>query len=150
MTSDKVLLSLQALCSRREYCSSDIRAKALEKLDGDSEAANKVLEELISNKFVDDYRYACAFARDKAVLSAWGPVKIRYALSAKKIDSRIIAAALEEISSDKAIEKLDNLLVSKYKTIQSDPYARLKLIKFALSRGYEYDTVKTELEKLSL
>ncbi len=40
----KVLGSLQGQCSKREYCRSDIRAKALKALDGDAAAADAVLE----------------------------------------------------------------------------------------------------------
>ena len=38
---DKLLSSLQSLCARKEYCSSDIYKKALKGLEGDEEAAAK-------------------------------------------------------------------------------------------------------------
>jgi len=37
---------------------------------------------------------------------------------------------------------LAKLLEAKAKTLKGDPQGRLKLIKFALSRGYDYDVVK--------
>ena len=73
----KVLDSLQAQCARREYCVSDIRLKAVRKLDGDTQAAEEIVESLVADRFVSDLRYAGAFAREKASLSGWGPVKIR-------------------------------------------------------------------------
>lgn len=60
----KVLSRLQAQCSRREYCTSDIRAKALKSMEGDAEAADRIVTSLKEDKFVDDLRYASAFARE--------------------------------------------------------------------------------------
>lgn len=137
-----VLNRLEALCSRREYCSSEIMAKALKALDSDAEAASELVSALVKDGFVSDLRYATAFARDKSSLTGWGPIKIRYALSVKKIDRETIDAALSDTDSEKAQEKLEKLILAKKKTLEGDPQARLKLIKFALSRGYEYDQVR--------
>ena len=60
---EQVLGRLQALCSRRECCSSDILRKATASLDGDSALAGKLLSSLQEDGFVDDGRYAAAFAR---------------------------------------------------------------------------------------
>ena len=59
----KVLAKLQLLCSKREYCSRDIYRKALAAAEGDTEAAEKLLDSLKADRFVDDGRYAGAFAR---------------------------------------------------------------------------------------
>lgn len=139
----KVLDRLQAQCSRREYCVSDVRRKALTALDGDAVRAGEVVDSLVADRFVSDLRYASAFAREKAHLTGWGPVKIRYALAAKGISRTDADAALEEIEPDTASGRLEKLLASKAKTLEGDPQARLKLIKFALSRGYEYDEIKS-------
>ncbi|MBO4475666.1 MAG: RecX family transcriptional regulator [Bacteroidales bacterium] len=141
----KVLDRLQSQCSRREYCTSDIRRKALAALGGDAARAGEVVESLLSDRFVSDLRYAAAFARDKAHLGGWGPVKIRYALSGKGISQSDIAAALQEIEPDAASGRLEKLMAAKAKALEGDPQARLKLIRFALSRGYEYDEIKPYL-----
>ena len=138
----KVLVSLQGRCARREYCRAEMWQKALKALDGDEAAAVEVLDSLVEDGFVDDARYAGAFAREKAVLDGWGPVNIRYMLKAKGIGSADIDSALESIDAVAAAEKLDKLLASKAKSLQGDPQARLKLIKYALSRGYNYDDIK--------
>ena len=52
----KVLDRLQAQCSKREYCSSDVYRKALKAFDGDREMAGKILHSLQDDKFVDDAR----------------------------------------------------------------------------------------------
>lgn len=141
----KVLDRLQAQCSRREYCTADIRAKALKALDGSADRAAEVVDALVADNFCSDLRYATAFAREKSHLGGWGPVKIRYALAGKGIDREVIAAALGEVEPESAAAKLQALLASKARTLEGDPQARLKLIRFALSRGYEYSDIQQYL-----
>lgn len=138
----QVLSILEAQCSRREYCRADILKKALERMDGDRDAAEEIVASLEAGNFVSDLRYASAFAREKASLTGWGPVKIRFALSAKGIARETIDEALAEIEPEKAEARLERLLETKRKSLEGDPQIKLKLLKFALSRGYDYDTVK--------
>lgn len=137
---------LERLCSRAEYCSADLYRKALKDLEGDAEAAAAVVAELKAQRYVDDARYAAAFAREKASLQGWGPVKIRFQLRGKGISEADIDAALADVEPEKAAGKLERLLEAKYRSLREDPQWRLKLIKFALSRGYEYDAVQAALE----
>jgi len=142
MDAARCLSRLQKLCSKAEYCRADIYRKALKDLEGDEEAAAKVVEALQADKYIDNARYAAAYAQEKATLQGWGPVKIRFQLRGKGVSDSDIAAALEEIEPEKADARLAKLLEAKAKTLKGDPQGRLKLIKFALSRGYDYDVVK--------
>ena len=116
--------------------------------DGAESFARRAVELLARDGYVDDLRYASAFARDKSSLAAWGTVKIRYALSAKRIDADIISSALREIDSGKASDRLRHLLEGKIRQIGDAPDRRLKLLRFALSRGYSYDEVSEILSEL--
>ena len=148
MDAARCLSRLQKLCSKAEYCRADIYRKALKDLEGDEEAAAKVVEALQAEKYVDDARFASAYAREKATLQGWGPVKIRFQLRAKGVSDADIRAVLEEVEPEKADAKLQKLLQVKAKTLEGDPQFRLKLIKFGLSRGYEYDAVEKALQCL--
>lgn len=139
---------LRALCSRREYCTQDVMKKALKALEGDRHAAEQVLETLVAEKYVDDLRYAGAYCRDKASLSGWGEVKIRYMLASKGISREIIAEALEEIDGNRAQDRLNRLLQTKYKSLKDDPQCRLKLLRYALGRGYSYEEVSSVIDRL--
>lgn len=147
--SKRILTRLQAQCSRREYCSRDVLAKAA-KAGLDEQRAAEVLESLKADGFVDDLRYASAFARDKAQLTGWGPVKIRFALGGKGLERSVIDEALGEVDGDNARAKALKLMRTKKKSLTGDPQWRLKLIKFILSRGYEYDFVSKLLPELEV
>ena len=138
---EKALDKMRRLCSRREYCVSDIRSKLMKELEGVSAKVEAALKILISEKYVDDLRYATAFARDKSAISGWGQAKIRYMLSAKGVSRDVIAMALEEVDTCKASDRLLKLLENKYKSLKGDPQWRLKLLRFAMGRGYSYDEV---------
>ena len=144
----KVTDRLRGLCSRREYCVEDIRQKALKALDGDAALAAEVVETLVKEKYVDDLRYASAFARDKSSIQGWGEVKIRYMLSAKKVSREVIDQALSEIDTERASSKLQKLLETKYRSLREAPQCRLKLLRFALGRGYSYDEVSKVVDRL--
>ncbi len=142
----RLLNSLQRLCSKTEYCSKDIYSKALRK--SDAPTASLILGDLRRDGFVDDARYAVAFAREKAALTGWGPIKIRSALAAKGISGEGVTLALQEVDPARSRERLQHLLESRAKNLHSDPQAKLKLLKYALSRGYEYDSIREIVDGL--
>ncbi|MCQ2119302.1 MAG: RecX family transcriptional regulator [Bacteroidales bacterium] len=148
----KTLNHLQNLCSKKECCSSDIFRKALSALQGDKEKAVEMLDSLIRERFVDDRRYASAFAREKSRLTGWGPAKISYTLLAKGISRNDISAALEGIDQDEADRRMRSVLETKAGLLAGDPNIKFKLLKFGLTRGYEYPTlepvVRSILDKL--
>ena len=148
MDKEQVLTYLQNLCAKRECCRSEVLKKAEKALECDRAAAQEMLEALVADRYVDDARYAAAFAREKSSLTGWGPDKIRYALMMKGIAKPDIAAALEEIDPEKASERMEKLVAAKCKALQGDPYIKFKLIKYALSRGYRYDDVAPVVEKV--
>jgi regulatory protein len=144
----KILDNLRRQCSRREYCTSDVLKKAEKALEGDKEKAMQVVATLVEEKFVDDLRYASAYAREKSAISGWGEVKIRYMLSAKGIARDVIAQALAEVDPNRADSRLIKLLENKYRTLREDPQCKLKLLRFALGRGYSYDEVSGHIDSL--
>ena len=144
----RILDRLRGLCSRREYCYSDVLRKAKDALDGDVQAAKEVADELVADRYVDDNRYASAYARDKSAIQGWGEVKIRYMLSAKGVPRDVIDKALQEIDQNKADSRLEKLLHAKLKSLKDDPQVRLKLLRFALGRGYSYDEVNSLINTL--
>lgn len=147
----KVLFRLQAQCSRREYCTGDIRAKAAKavaEFPCPEEAVNEIMESLTADRFVDNLRYASAFAREKSSLRGWGPEKIRYMLRGKGIDPETISAALSEVSPEAAEKKMKSVLEAKYRTVAEDRDAKLKLLKYGLQRGYSYDVLRDAVDEI--
>ena len=144
----KCLARLQRLCSKAEYCTADIRRKALKDLEGDTAAAERVVRSLVEDRFVDDLRYASAFVREKSAIQGWGALKIRFQLRAKGIAEEVIAQALEQVEPAKAADRLDRLMAAKARSLAGDPQLRLKLLRYGLSRGYQYPEVEASFARI--
>jgi len=134
----------------REYCESDILSK-LERFELNPGESEKILESLKADKFVDDNRYSRAFVRDKSRLSGWGSRKISFALRRKKIEQNIINEAIKELDKTSEAERLLKILTVKAKTIGKEETRAKKtgkLIRFALSRGFDYEQALSAVNKI--
>lgn len=140
---EKYLSKAQSYCSRAEKCESDVRAY-LYKQHVDSETADKIMDSLIEDKFVDNARYARAFVADAFKFNKWGKLKIRQALLAKGISERIMAEPLAQINTDEYMSLLESLIRSKLKTARNDDEYKVKasVFRFAYSRGFEAELVE--------
>jgi regulatory protein len=138
MTEEQIYNRMMALCSRREYCKSDIAAKIVA-LSEDVDAG-AMIEKLCAERFIDENRYASAFVRDKSRLAGWGEMKIRYALQRKGLDKETIAEAMGQIDEDQQLERLTKLMDAKARALKTATAEekRAKLIRFATSKGFTY------------
>ena len=135
----EAVTKLQVLCSRSEKCVYDIELK-LQKWEIDTTESKKIILSLQENSFINEERYVRAYIREKLDFAKWGKQKILRALKAKQISSSLINKALDELDDNKYREVLLELLKKKNLSIKDEAqYSRkAKLLRFALSRGYEY------------
>ena len=135
---ENALTRAAALCSHCEQAESDIRRKLLS-WGLSSTDADKVIDRLIDERFLDNSRYASAFVRDKFRFEGWGRIKIAYQLKMKSIPPHIINEALSLIDDDEYIASLTRILHSKMRSLASkEPLqAKASLVRFAASRGFE-------------
>jgi regulatory protein len=148
-TADEALASLMRLCARAERSSGDA-LRLMQNWGVAKEEQYRVLQKLQSERFIDDRRYAEAFIREKCNLSAWGRYKIQSALKRKGIAGDIIAEALTELNPTDNKKRLQNKLQTKIKHIKYDTAYQLKtkLIRYALSLGFEMDEVMDSVNEI--
>lgn len=141
-TEAQLLQRMAALCSRSEHCEADIVAK-LQAAEASPEAISRIMARLIDEHFIDNSRYAHAFVREKSEYSGWGRRKIEFALRRKGIAQHLISDALEQLDSSSSEQQLRQLLTQKSRSVSApSPYQRrCKLIRFALSRGFDMDLI---------
>ena len=140
-SAPQALAALQRLAARSEKSSGD--AMRLMQRWGVPETERRgVLERLIKERFIDDSRYAEAYVREKSRLAGWGERKIAMQLRAKGISQEIVKQALGAIDGDSQRLRLEDKLHRKLKSIKAvnDYELRGKLLRYALSLGYDYDT----------
>ena len=142
MTEEQVLNKLTTLCARGEHCQQEMLDKMRRWEIGEATQAH-VMEYLLKEKFIDEERYTRCFVEEKIKFNGWGRKKVEQALYMKRIPTSIYDPILDEVDEENYVEKLRPLLEAKRKTVtgKSEYEIRGKLIRFALSRGFEMDTI---------
>ncbi len=143
------LSRMEEICSKQEMCRHDIEKKLIKYALSDKEK-EVLMETLIQEKFVDESRFASFFVNDKWKINKWGKIKIKYHLRQKRIPEAFIQDALDGIDEETYISILRELLAEKNKSItDKNQYQRkAKLMRFAMSKGFEQELVFDELERL--
>jgi len=128
------------LCSLREYCIEDIRAKLQSWKISESDS-DKVIAILEKENFINEKRYAEAFVKDKFRYNKWGKIKIRANLKLKKIPGEVITLVLSSIDQDLYRKTIEELLNGHRRSIKAKNQYDLKgkLLRYGLSKGFESD-----------
>ena len=142
-TEQEAYLQLAAVCAQAEHCEQEMRDK-MKRWGVSPEAQNRVIERLTHERYIDNERYARAFVKDKIRYNKWGRRKVQQALWMKRIDDDIQQRVLGEIDEKEYLDVLTPLLKQKRKTIkaQNDYELNQKLVRFALSRGFDFGIIR--------
>lgn len=149
MTEEQALARLTALCASAEHCTGEMIDK-MTKWEIPEEAQARIMEHLVSNKYVDDERYCRAFVHDKMEYNHWGRRKIEQALYVKHVDKAILTKVLDEIPDSDFIDILRPLLDQKRRQTRADNdyEMNIKLMRFAASRGFTIDQIRQCIEEV--
>lgn len=105
--------------------------------------AEEVIAELIQQNYLNEERFAKAFAGGKFRVKGWGRRKIRQHLQQRGISGYNLDQAMNEIAPDDYQDTLKELLDKKRRSLHDENplVIKQKLVRFALSKGYESDLV---------
>ena len=147
ITEQEAYLRLSALCAQAEHCRHELFEK-MRRWGLDEAVAERVATRLVSERYVDDERYARAFVRDKLRYQKWGRRKIEQGLWQKHIADDIRQRVLNHVDDEEYLSVLRPLLKQKRKGIKasSDYELNQKLLRFALSRGFTFDIIRQCLD----
>ena len=147
MTGKQAYQKLTDLCARSEHCQHEMLEKMRQWGVSEEEQA-QVMARLVKERYVDDERFTRAFVKDKIRYNKWGRRKVEQALWMKHIDEAVSKPVLDEVDDDEYLSILRPLLKQKRKSIKakSEYEATMKLIKFAIGRGFTMDIIRQCLE----
>ena len=124
----------------------------LQKKEYEDNVIDRVIEFLKEYKFIDDEYYAKAFVTQNIRIEGKGNIK--YKLIKKGISEDMINSTLSEISSEdeeavalKLAEKKLKVLCKNEGNINK---IKSKLNTFLISKGYNFDTIKSVVNKLEI
>lgn len=141
---------LEALCAYQERCQFEIDQK-LRTWGFDGEDRMILISDLISNRFLDEERFASAFVSGKFRIKKWGRIKIKSHLAQKHISNHSIQKALKEIDGDEYWKALIHLAQRKWNDLyrEKDPWnKKVKLSRFLQSKGYEGDLIQDAIDSV--
>lgn len=142
------LTKMESWCAYQERCQQEVRDK-LYALGLYSDAVENIISELISRNFLNEERFAIAYAGGKFRVKKWGKQKIKLELKKRRVPDAIIRKALKEIGADDYEETLEHTLAKKWKAEkETHPLKKkMKVMRYMLSRGYETDAVSAAIAK---
>lgn len=145
------LQKLQAYCAYQERCHSEVTAK-LRELGMFGDEADAIMAQLIEDNFLNEERFAIAYARGKFRMKSWGKIRIRQELKMRHIPDYSIQQAMKAIDTEGGyLETLERILRQKATEYMDEDYQKTaKLYAFALRRGFESDLISAVLKKLRL
>ena len=132
LSPEEIYSRAAARCAAREYCRSEWLERMM-RAGLTAEEAEKQIDRLEDEGFIDEKRYARAFVHDKTCDDLWGRLKTRQALRMKAgIDGKVYA------------EGLRRLLQTKEKSLPEDlpeHERRARLARYAAGRGFEAELI---------
>ncbi len=143
ITPDEALAKLEHFCAYRERCPQEVYRKLAE-LGLRGETADQIYQVLESDGYVQEERFARAFAGGKFRVNRWGKVRIRLELQRRGIAPRVIAEALDAIDEQEYTAALIDLLEKKRKQFdlpEADPALRSKAAASLIRAGFEPELV---------
>lgn len=103
--------------------------------------SEKIISEIIlqlkKEDFINEERFANAFAIGKLRNNKWGRNKIAYALMQKQVPDLTIQIALNSINEKEYLDTLRSVLESKKIDDDNEFRKNAKLVKFAQQKGFQ-------------
>jgi len=142
LTPAEALPKIQKYCAYQERSHKEVRNKLFEYNLWPSEV-EEIISSLITNNFLNEERFAKAYAGGKFRIKKWGRLKIVNELNRQGLTERCIAKGLKEIDSSDYLKTLRSILKKKAIEVKETNsfIKRNKVAKFAISKGYESDVV---------
>ena len=131
-----------SFCAYQERTQQEVRDR-LNDWDMYGDDTEAIIAELISQNYLNEERFAKAFAGGTFRVKQWGKRKIRQHLQQRGIAGYNLEQAMKEIAPDDYRETLRVLLDKKRLAIRDDNplIVKQKLVRYALSKGYESDLI---------
>jgi regulatory protein len=143
LTAEQALQRAKLYCAYQERCHAETKQKlysfGLFKNDVDG-----ILSNLIEEDYLNEERFAAAFARGKFRMKHWGRMKIMYELRQKNVSDYCIKKAVKQIEEDEYLKVLEKLKEEKFAELaneESDLIRRKKVTDYLMQKGYERNLI---------
>ncbi len=129
--------------SRRQRSEWELR-DYLKRKETSQEVIDQVIEKLIIENHLDDYRFAQAWVHDRDMLKPRSKKQLQAELIKKHIAKDIIVQVLRAQDESQELTNLKQIAIKKLPRYSD----RIKLTVYLVGQGYNYSLVKTTLDNL--
>lgn len=146
LTPQQALQKLRHFCAYQERSHQDVREKLLQ-LNCAKKEHDAIIASLIEDDYLNEERFALAFAGGKWRVKRWGRNRIRYELKQRKISDYCVKKALQTIEEEEYLLILSGLTAKKYAEFAAFQYViRIKkTTDYLIARGFESDLIRAAL-----
>lgn len=139
---DEAQAKMENYCAYQERCHQEVTRKLYE-MQLIPVAVEKIMLHLFEHDFINETRFAKAFAHGKFSIKNWGKNRIVNELKKRKISPYNINLALQELNDEDYFKTFDALAEKRLKQIkETNKYKkRKKLADYLLYRGWENELV---------
>ena len=141
-STENIYKKISLYCSYQERSHKEVLLK-ISKSNISKNETDKIVAKLITENFLNETRYAIAYARGKFRIKNWGKIKIINKLKQQNISPWNINKAIDEIDKDeysKSFNLIFNKLNLKYNYLKKI-YRKKKILSILYSKGWEYDLI---------
>lgn len=140
------------LLARRMHAGFELRQKLTQK-EYPRNLIDRVIDELLDKKILNDYEFANQFADENIKNKLWGEKKLIAELYKKGINKQIISdVVFDKFPKGSNSNNADQLAVKKLKQLAYKNLDRIKLMQkivtFLLGKGYDFETAKQAAENV--
>ena len=143
LTKEQALQKLRHYCGYQERCHAEVKTKLYElgvrKADHD-----EIISTLIEQDYLNEERFAIAFAGGKFRMKQWGRVKIKHELKQRQVGEYSIKKALKQIDESTYKQTLHNLYEEKWDSLKNEKNRFTKQAKtrdYLMQKGYESEMI---------
>ena len=150
LTPEQALQKLKHYCAYQERSHKEVRQKLYDlgvwKKDHD-----QLIATLIEENYLNEERFAIAYAGGKFRMKKWGRVRITYELQQRQVSAYSIRKALKQIEEQDYLATLQELATDKYAALRGEQYLirQKKTTDYLVAKGYEHNLVKAAMDQLT-
>lgn len=149
LTPEQARQKIYRYCTYQERCHQEVRNKLFE-MGLRSYEVDELIVHLIGEGFLNEERFAKAFAGGKFRMKNWGRIKIVSALEGKGLNGYCIKVGLAEIEDQEYLRTLEKILLKKLQDVLAeDSFTKRNMIaRYAIQKGFESELVWVKVKEI--
>lgn len=133
---------IEKFCAYQERSHQQVKRK-LQGYGLNGTDADILLVELMHANFLNEERFAMAYARGKFKIKGWGKAKIKQGLKREGVGEKLIQQALASLGMDDYLDTLNTLTTKKWPLIKGASHIEkvFKLKRYLVGKGYDFEAI---------